>query len=475
MALLVTDNGEIDSLRNLLNYNQEIPRNLILKLFTTNTYPAESDTPSQTRYYEPYTNNNTLGYGSAPVTGYHQIENNRTDQDYSNQYGILLNGNRWTIETLQTAAVAAVQGSGTQDEYTITVAANTGIKKGDYVTGGDVGTGAYVVDIDGLTLLLSVKNTGTFSNQNLDFGAGRTTASYPEQTFTFTGAAGDVYGYMLVRANNMPTTIHGVADAAAASAGTTISKTGVRGTIGNDYIVLAAVSNTTTITGTSGEFEVTVGATSGLAVGQRLTGTGVAAGSRIAGIAGTTVYLDKALTGAASGNGVFQAEVGEDLTVGMAVSQTGTAGVIGGAPNGIDANTIITGIDHVTYDDAGSELLGQVTVYLNNVLIDNIQPSNNNDEVEFDFSKVTATAHGLVKGDAVYIDQGTGNSTTTPGTYTVFDVLDANTFTTTKALDGTGDLTLYSAIFFAERFTNGPYAIQNAGDQIKVTLNVSLD
>ena len=103
------------------------------------------------------------------------------------------------------------------------------------------------------------------------------------------------------------------------------------------------------------------------------------------------------------------------------------------------------------------------------------KPSNNNDEVEFDFSKVTATAHGLVKGDAVYIDQGTGNSTTTPGTYTVFDVLDANTFTTTKALDGTGDLTLYSAIFFAERFTNGPYAIQNAGDQIKVTLNVSLD
>ncbi|AGH26738.1 hypothetical protein SXBG_00001, partial [Synechococcus phage S-CAM1] len=124
MALLVTDNGEIDSLRNLLNYNQEIPRNLILKLFTTNTYPAESDTPSQTRYYEPYTNNNTLGYGSAPVTGYHQVENNRTNQNYANQYGILLNGNRWTIETLQTAAVAAVQGSGTQDEYTITVAAN---------------------------------------------------------------------------------------------------------------------------------------------------------------------------------------------------------------------------------------------------------------------------------------------------------------------------------------------------------------
>ena len=469
MALLVTDNGEIDSLRNLLNYNQEIPRNLILKLFTTNTYPNESDTPSQTAYYEPYTNNNTLGYGNAPVTGYPQVINNRTDQDYANQYGILLNGNKWTIETLQNAAVT-VQGSGVAAEYTITVAANTGIKKGDYVTGGSVGTGAYVVDIDGLTLLLSVKNTGTFTNQNLDFGQGRTTASYPEETFTFSGAAGDVYGYMLVRANNMPTTIHGVLDAATAAAGTTISKTGIRGTIGNNYFTLAAVSNTTAVSGTSGEFEITVASTAGIAPYQRVTGTGITAGARVIGIAGTTVYLDKANAGAVSGNGTFQVEVGEDLTVGMAVSQTGTAGVIGGAPNGIDANTIITGIDHETEDADGT-----VIVYLNNVLIDNIQPSNNNDEVEFDFSKVTATGHGLVKGDTIYIDQGTGNTTTTPGTYTVFDVIDANTFTTTKALNGTGDLTLYSAIFFAERFTNGPYAIQNAGDQIKVTLNVSLD
>ena len=97
MALLVTDNGEIYSLRNLLNYNQEIPRNLILKLFTTNTYPAESDTPSQTRYYEPYTNNNTLGYGSAPVTGYPQLETTLTNQASSNQYLILLTCNRWTL------------------------------------------------------------------------------------------------------------------------------------------------------------------------------------------------------------------------------------------------------------------------------------------------------------------------------------------------------------------------------------------
>ena len=58
---------------------------------------------------------------------------------------------------------------------------------------------------------------------------------------------------------------------------------------------------------------------------------------------------NKANVGAVSGNGTFQTEVGEDLAKGMVVSQTGTAGVQGGAPNGIDANTVITGIDHVTY------------------------------------------------------------------------------------------------------------------------------
>jgi len=462
MALLVTDNGEIDSLRNLLNYSQNIPRNLILKLFSTDTYPAESDTPSQTRYYEPYTDNNSIGYGAAPTTGYPQVYNNRTDQDYVQQYGILLNGNRWTIETEPTA-VTTVNGDGVSGEYLITVASNTGIKKGDYVTGGSVGTGAYVVDIDGTTLNLSVKNTGGFTAQPLSFGRGRTTAAYPEQTFTFSGAAGNIYGYYLSRANNMPTTIHGVADAATASAATQISKVQVRGTIGNNYLTLAAVSASTAATGTSGEFEISVASTAGVAVNQRVSGTNIAQGARVSGIVGTTVYLTKANAGAVSGNATFQANVSEDLTLGMRVSQTAT-------PNGIDANTIITGIDEETEDTDGT-----VRVYLNNALIENIQASNGNDTVLFDYSKVTANGHGLVVGDAVYIDQGTGNTTTTSGTYVVHTVPDVNTFTTTKALDGTGALTLYDAIFFAERFTNGPYAIQNAGDQIKVTLNVSLD
>ena len=136
MALLVTDQGEIDSLRTLLNATHEIPRNLVLKLYTgPSTPPTEQDVPSATHYFEPYNASNTSGYGAAPTTGYPEVKNNRTeeDQDYSAQYGILLNGNRWTIATTA-AAVATPTISGTTGTYQIVVSSNADIKKGDYVT-----------------------------------------------------------------------------------------------------------------------------------------------------------------------------------------------------------------------------------------------------------------------------------------------------------------------------------------------------
>ena len=332
MALLVPNIGEQESLRYLVNQNgfvqtlsETAPRNLALKLFTSNTTPAETDVPSATAYFEPYTSNGTNGYGAAPVTGYHALVDNRADQSYTGNYGILLNGSRWTIST---------------------------------------------------------------------DGGGTPTASYPEETFTFTGAAGSVYGYYVVRANNMPVTIQGVVDAASASAGTTVAKTNVVGVIGNKYITLANTANVTS-----------------------------------------------------------------DITLGMRVtSDSGNTG-----PNGIAASTVVVGVDRALR-----------RIYLNNALVDNIQSSNNNAAIDFDFSKVTATAHGLASGDVIYIARGTTNTTTTVGTYTVFSVIDANNFTTSQALDGTGNLSLYSSIMYAERFTNGPYAIQNNGDQIKVTLNISL-
>lgn len=466
MALLVTDQGEIDSLRTLLNATHRIPRNLVLKLYTSNTTPAESDVPANNRYYEPYNATNLSGYGAAPTTGYPLCLNNRTeaDQDFDSQYGILLNGNRWTIATTVNP-IATTTADGTAGEYAITVADATDIKKGDYAEAAGVPANTYVVDIQGNDLELSQQLTTSLSTTAISFGRGRTTASYPEQVFTFTSAAGSVYGYYLARANNMPVALHGVVDAASVAAGTQITKTGCKGVIGNDYINLLDVNVTPTISaGASGSFEITVSSATDIAVGQRVSGTGIAAQTRVVGIDGTTVYLDKALTGAASGTATFKVDVAKNLTVGMAVSQTAT-------PNGIAASTTIVGIDYETR-------VGEIgpRVYLSNQLIDNIQVSNGNDSVLFDFSVVTSDvgSHQLNPGDVIYIAQGS-SSTISAAHYTVFETPSASTFTTTPALQGTGDATLYSSIFFAERFTNGPYAIQNNGDQIKVTLNVSLD
>ena len=390
MALLVPNIGELESLRYLLNATHQIPRNLVLKLFTSNTTPAEGDVPSQTAYYEPYADGNTNGYGTASNTGYPTATDNRADQTYTNMYGILLNGNRWAISTAGDP-IASGTGSGTSGEYTITVSGVTGtISVGNLVAGTGIGAGAKVSRVDGSTIVLTVANGGAVSG-TINFTGGVTTATYPEQVFTFTAAAGNIYGYYLARANNMPLSIHGVLDAAAASAGTALTKgtnsDPCAGVVGNNFITLPNVSG-----------------------------------------------------------------IMDDITVGQVV----------GNNNAVPAGTKIIGIDRL-----------QRIIYLDNNLTDNIQTATD-EEIQLTYSKVSATSHGLVVGDVIYIAQGT-TGTSTAGTYTVFEVPDANTFHTTPALDGTGDLTLHSSIMFAERFTNGPYPIQNNGDQIKITLNVSLD
>ena len=164
MALLVPVIGEIESLRYLVGANNHVatisetnPRNLILKLFSSNTSIADTNVPSATYntrgdFYEPYNATGTVGYGTAATTGYPLCVNNRTDQNFSSNYGILLNGSRWTYASV----------------------------------------------------------------------GGGTTFSYPEQTFTFTGAAGNIYGYYLTRATNLPILVHGVVDAATVGVGTIV-------------------------------------------------------------------------------------------------------------------------------------------------------------------------------------------------------------------------------------------------------------
>ena len=479
MALLVTDQGEIDSLRTLLNATHEIPRNLVLKLYTgPSTAPSEQDVPSATKYFEPYNATNNSGYGSAPTTGYPLVVNNRTEenQDFSAQYGILLNGNRWTIATTA-AAQANTTCSGTSGTYQIVVASNTDIKKGDYVTATGIPANTYVVDIDGSNIEVSQKLTATITaGTACAFGRGRTTASYPEQIFTFTSAAGNVYGYYLARANNMPVTLQGVVDGGTVAAlGTSIEKAECKGVIGNTYIelkdstVVSAISS-----GAQNGFVITVASGTGVVKGQKVSGTNIPAETRVVGVATNDIFLDKAITGGnASGNATFTKNVAEELTIGQVVTKTGGGGQ--GGPDAFPASTTIIGIDLATKSGEQGP-----RVYLSNALTDNIGTASSNDKVDFDYSVMTtdpsgsAVDHNLNPGDVIYIGQGT-SSTITAQHYTIHTVPTNSTFTTTPALSGTGDATIYSSIFFAEKFTNGPYSIQNNGDQIKVTLNVSLD
>tara|TARA_B100000579_G_scaffold318440_1_gene267940 strand:+ start:197 stop:1639 length:1443 start_codon:yes stop_codon:yes gene_type:complete len=480
MALLVTDQGEIDSLRTLLNATHEIPRNLVLKLYTgPTTAPTEQDVPSATKYFEPYNASNNSGYGSAPTTGYPSVVNNRTEenQDFTQNYGILLNGNRWTVATTS-SPVATPTISGTVGTYQIVVSTNADIKKGDYVTtAAGIPLNTFVVDIDGNNIEISQKLTATIaSGTAASFGRGRTTATYPEEIFTFSGAAGDVYGYYLARANNMPVTLSGVVDGGSVAAvGTSVEKAECKGVIGNNYVELKDTTVVSAISsGAQNGFTITVASGSGVKTGQVVTGTNIPSETRVVGVDTNDIYLDKPITGGnASGNATFKVNVAEELTVGQAVSKTGGGGQ--GGPDAFPASTVITGIDFAT--KAGEQ---GPRVYLNNQLTDNIGTASSNDKVDFDYSVMTtdpsgsAVDHNLNPGDVIYIGQGT-TSTITAQHYTIHTVPTNSTFTTTPALSGTGDATLYSSIFFAEQFTNGPYSIQNNGDQIKVTLNVSLD
>ena len=466
MALLVHDIGELQSLRYLVNSNNNVPRNLILKLYSsshnTNGTPLEGDVPSQLAYYEPYDASGSVGYGSTPVTGYPQVVNNRNDQNYSNQYGILLDGSRWNVRTI-TTAIKSTTGSGNIGEYTITVDSVTNIAVGHYVSGGGVGSNATVAAINGNTIVLTVANSSTFSSQALDFGVGTTTASYPEQTFTFTDAANNQYGYYLVRANNMPLSVNGVLHAADVSTNTGVAKTGTTGTVGNSSITLFEKTYTPTVSGSINLFTVEVDNSVGIATNQRVIGTGIAPDARVVGIQtgspNDVVILDKANVSAVSGVGTFYVNVTENIALGMGV----THGNLPGETNAIPSGTKVIGIDEKNR-----------IVYLDNALLNNIQTATG-DTVTFNSSKVTIANHGLVPGDVIYVAAGTANTTTTSSTYTIFETPATNTFTTIPALAGVGSATLYSSIMFAEKFTNGPYNIQNNGDQIKVTLNISLD
>jgi len=66
--------------------------------------------------------------------------------------------------------------------------------------------------------------------------------------------------------------------------------------------------NTTTATGTSGTITIVVASTTGIAVNQQVTGTGIGTNAQVRSIVGTTVTLTVANSGTVSGSVVFQGD-----------------------------------------------------------------------------------------------------------------------------------------------------------------------
>jgi hypothetical protein len=64
----------------------------------------------------------------------------------------------------------------------------------------------------------------------------------------------------------------------------------------------------TTATGTSGEFTVTVASATGIAPGQAISGTNIPAQTYVRAVTGTTVYMTQASTGTVSGAIIFQGD-----------------------------------------------------------------------------------------------------------------------------------------------------------------------
>lgn len=295
-------------------------------------------------------------------------------------------------------------------------------------------------------------------------GTDTTTASYPEQTFTFTSGSVYIHGYMVCRANsvaqsflNNPTAAVTVA-ANALLSGTAATATATGGpngfatnTLGSPYVQVTAIASPTGSGGAFNSANFTVSSATNIAVGQYATGTGIGPYARVIGINGTTISVSVPCTGTVSGTVNFYEgrwAQGQDIS--------GT---------GIPASTTIVGYDPTNgtitlSQNANATVTGTITGA---------------------FRAIAATAHGALPGDVVYLARQSGNSTLVTGTYIVNHCPDANSFETIPAIStaasttgGANGVIIYDSIMFLEKFTNGPYYIQNNGDQIKVTLNVSL-
>jgi len=415
MALLVPDIGEQESIRYIVNNTQQAPRNLILKLVSSTTA-----TPA----YAPAEADTPKSLRTALFVEPYTYANNATAD--SSPYGYQ------KVTDTGTNVISRAPSSVYSNQYGI---------------------------------LLHGSNWTVTTTAG---GTNVTTASYPQQTFQFTSGSTYIHGYYVARANtisqqflNNSGATAGVTVAATsftATAAAAIATPVVTNTLGSKILALSpvqqAAANASQGTGqgaynsTSILMNVTVTAS----VGDYVVGTGVGPYARVTAIVGTgstcVVSVSVPCTGAVSGTLSFYTG---KVAPGQTVADVGNAT--------IPAATTVTGYDPVNgYVFMSAAFTGTVST-----------------TITFSYLNVLATAHGGTNGDVIFLANDT--AVITEQSYTIQNVA-ANSFDTWPAIPSTattGRVVIYDSIMYEEKFTNGPYYIQNNGDQIKITLNVSLD
>jgi hypothetical protein len=245
------------------------------------------------------------------------------------------------VNAMATAANTTVTNSqtytsgGSTSQNTVVLTAVTGIAIGQYVTGTGLATGTYVTNI--------VSNTVTVSNNFTVQAAG---------TYIFTGY-GVVTQSSTLTANNI--ILGGVSGTGILS---TTTGLGVVYTLGNTVNSTTTAATTTAASGgavSASTFVVT--SATGIAVGQYVSGTGLAANTYVTNLASTTVTVSNTFTVAASGTYTFY----NKGIVTQAANLAANSLLIGGG-TGVGISSITTGSGVITALGVDAGVVGSLLV-----------------------------------------------------------------------------------------------------------------
>lgn len=252
-----------------------------------------------------------------------------------------------TPTSVANTAISGVTATGTSGTPTITVSAATNLVKGLGVTGTGVAAGAYITNIVGTTITLSINNSGAVSG-TMAFTCNGPTNRALKVSATTNIIAGSSFVTVSQGGLTVPARVLEVN-----SVGTSTNVLYLDQTI-TTAITAGTTINLATNAGASATV-ITLDNTTGMYVGAGITGTGIAANATVSAISGTQVTLSAATTAAVTGtlnivgsNIVVTTQQAHGLFAGSPIIMFGSTATTN-APNGNYVANVVTEPNKLTY------------------------------------------------------------------------------------------------------------------------------